>query len=110
MNLDYQPGLGYSPAAAGPYGGYEMITGPGFFGQQPISTLLPSGVPPGQFIRFGFGKSVRKSGKSGRASRASRASRKSGRVGRKSGRASRKSGRGGRISKKSRRGKKKVRA
>lgn len=89
MNLNYQPGLGYSPAAAGPYGGFGMVTGPGFFGQQPISTLLPANVAPGQFIRFGFGrdKSGRKSGRKVGRKLGKKSGKKSGRkVGKKSGR------------------------
>lgn len=55
--LNYKPGLGYAPAAAGPVGGYYNNPGPGFFGKQPMSSLTPSRI-----INFSFGKkSSRKS-------------------------------------------------
>jgi hypothetical protein len=50
----YQPGLGYSPAAAGPVGGWDNTPGPGFFGKQPMESLIPAPV-----ARFSFGKKGR---------------------------------------------------
>jgi hypothetical protein len=37
----YNPGQGYSPAAAGPVGGWGNTPGPGFFGKQSMDSLLP---------------------------------------------------------------------
>jgi hypothetical protein len=54
--LDFQPGLGYSPAAAGPVGGWSYTPGPGFFGKQPMNSLLPNGSTPTSNQHF-FGKS-----------------------------------------------------
>jgi hypothetical protein len=45
--LNFQKGLGYSPAAAGPVGGYSYTPGPGFFGKQPMESLLPRLTGPG---------------------------------------------------------------
>jgi hypothetical protein len=39
--MNFPAGLGYSPAAAGPVGGWSNTPGPGFFGKQPMDSLLP---------------------------------------------------------------------
>lgn len=39
--MKFPAGLGYSPAAAGPVGGYSYTPGPGFFGKQSMNSLLP---------------------------------------------------------------------
>jgi hypothetical protein len=41
LGIYYNPGMGYSPAAAGPTGGWSYTPGPGFFGQQSMESLLP---------------------------------------------------------------------
>lgn len=41
LDMNYFPGLGYSPAGGPPVGGYGYTPGPGFFGKQPMDSLLP---------------------------------------------------------------------
>lgn len=54
----FRPGLGYSPAAAGPVGGWSYTPGPGFFDKQPMNSILPRLTGPGSKPTNGhfFGK------------------------------------------------------
>jgi hypothetical protein len=45
--MNFPSGLGYSPSAAGPVGGWSYTPGPGFFGKQPMYSLLPILSGPG---------------------------------------------------------------
>jgi len=47
LGINYQPGLGYSPAGGPPVGGWSGTPGPGFYGKQPIGSLLPRLSGPG---------------------------------------------------------------
>jgi len=63
--MKFPGGLGYSPAAAGPVGGWSYTPGPGFFGKQPMDSLLPRLTGPGSTPRSGthfFGRSGRRFG------------------------------------------------
>ena len=54
---NFPSGLGYSPAGGPPVGGIFNTPGPGFFGQQPMNTLLPKLTGPGSTPRSGnFGR------------------------------------------------------
>jgi len=56
--MKFPGGLGYSPAAAGPVGGWSFTPGSNFFGKQPIDSLLPRLTGPGSTPRSNlkFGK------------------------------------------------------
>lgn len=54
--MNFPAGLGYSPAAAGPVGGWSYTPGPGFFSRQPMDSLLPRLSGPGSTPRSSFGK------------------------------------------------------
>jgi hypothetical protein len=49
--MKFPAGLGYSPAGGPPGGGWSYTPGPGFFGRQPMDSLLPRLSGPGSTPR-----------------------------------------------------------
>lgn len=49
--MNFPAGLGYSPAGGPPVGGWSLTPGPGFYGKQPMDSLLPRLSGPGSTPR-----------------------------------------------------------